>query len=112
MDDRADGTGGEQEAWVTIGNNLADAQANIGRADCSGIDHSASAFQLDFSLVDNNRLVDLAPRRTIRQAFELRQLEAGRAYQTQGALLRILDSLDAEAMRGCTEQPSERLAGK
>ena len=104
--DRADGKGLEQEEWITTGNNLADAQANKGRADCGDVDHGSSAFQLDFSLVDATGLVDLAPRRAIRQAFEQQQLEAGRADQTQGALLRILDSLDAQAMRGCTEQSS------
>ena len=110
--DRADGKGGEQEEWITMGNNLADTQANKGRDERCLMEHGASALQLDFSLVDSNSLVDLAPRRAIRQAFELCQLEAGREDHTQGALLRILDALDAEAMRGCTEQSSERLVGK
>ena len=55
----------EKTGRITMGNNLADAQANKGRADCSGMEHSASAFQLDVSLVDNNGLVDLAPKRAI-----------------------------------------------
>ena len=107
--ERADGKGKEQAAWISKGNTRADQKANEGRHSHGQRDLPASAFELSFIMVDATGIVDGSPRRALRRAFQAEQLELGKTDQTQGALLRIADGLDSEAMRGCTEQSSERL---
>ena len=107
--ERADGKGKDQVAWVSEGNTRADQKANEGRRTHGQRDLPAAAFQLPFIMVDATRIVDGSPQRALRRAFQAAQIELGKADPTQGALLRIADLLDSEAMRGCTEHSSEPL---